>query len=121
MVPYIDFLKVGVPGPDLRKFVDNMVQEAVGSTGDKSAVFSRYLDLVAKSQGSIKGSSGGLIVSVDAEGKMNYLVVEDLRELGLKLTKLHDIYRERQAARQQEYELYWSRTFSGIEKKGISR
>jgi hypothetical protein len=121
MVPYLDFLKEGVGGPDLRKFIDNMVKEAMCSTGDRSAVFSRYLDLVAKSQGSLKGSSGGLVVSVNAEGKMHYAVVEDLRELGLHLTKLHAIYTTRQAERQQQYEKQWSNTFSRSIEKGISR
>jgi hypothetical protein len=86
---------------------------------DKSAIHSRYLDVVAKSQGSIKGASGGMIVSVDHEGVVNYAVVEDLRELGVSLQRLHGIYAQRQVERQREYDAYWSRTFSP--SKGYER
>ena len=120
IVPYLDFQDMNVRGPDLRGFIDAMVSEAAHSTSDKSATFSRYLQVVAQSQGSIKGSSGGLIVSIDDSGTVNYAVVEDLRELGLKLTKLHNMYLQRQIERQQQYELQWSRSFSGPERGGLS-
>ena len=119
IVPYLDFRTAGVRGPNLQKFIDDMVAEAMSTKTDKSALYSRYLRVVANSQGSIKGSSGGLIVSVDGNNKLNYAVVEDLRELGLSLAHLHGIYTERQVRRQQEYELKRARTF--YKTPGISR
>ncbi|WP_157750865.1 hypothetical protein [Janthinobacterium svalbardensis] len=119
--PYLDFNKIVESKINFGEFIGEMVKEAIGATDDRSAIFSRYLRILAESQGSIKGSSGGLIVSVDDSGLIKYVVVEDLREIGLKLDRLQEIYRQRQLERQQQYEKQWTRSLPGIQRDGHSR
>ncbi len=94
--------------------------DALRSPPDRSEIFSRYLELVGRCQGSIKGASGGLIVSVDVTGKVNYVVVEDLREWRLQLEKFHSLYLQRHIERQHQYERQRSHSYSELEREGYS-
>ncbi|MGO4382126.1 hypothetical protein AB4Z19_27980 [Pseudoduganella sp. RAF19] len=102
IVPYLDFQESQGDGRKFQVFIDDLVSEATKSGSDNSNLYNRYLQLVAMCQGSAKGSSGGVIVSVTNEGKVNYFVVEDLRELGFELSQLHTKFLQRQAQQQRE-------------------
>ncbi|MRV70683.1 hypothetical protein GJ700_02985 [Duganella sp. FT92W] len=95
IVPYLDFRNTHQPEINIHSFINSMITEA-HSESDYSTLYDRYLNVVALAQGSIKGSSGGIVVSVDSNGNISYVVVEDLRDLGLTLNKLHDVYLQRQ-------------------------
>lgn len=94
IVPYLDFMRPRHVEKNLQLFIEKIV-EAAQSTYDNSECYSRYLKVVADSQGSITGSSGGLIVCLDNNGKVNYMAVDDLRDLRLTLSELHDVYIQR--------------------------
>jgi hypothetical protein len=102
MVPYLDFLTNEGRRQELQSFINDLVIEAMRTGPDRTSLFARYLHLVATCQGSVKGSSGGVVVSVDGAGKVNYVTVEDLRELGMTLSQLHAMYEQHQLQRQQE-------------------
>jgi len=105
IVPYLDFNNRALPGPSLQQFIEEMVAEAISVGQDRSELYSEYLDVVARCQGAPKGGSGALIVSVDGGGHLNYAVVEDLRELGLSLSRYHQLNQDRQISLQPEQEL----------------
>lgn len=95
IVPYLDFMLPQQAETDLQRFIEEII-EAAHSSLDHAEHYARYLKVVAYSQGSISGSSGGLIVCINEEGKVSYVVVDDLRDLRLTLSKLHEFYLQRQ-------------------------
>lgn len=126
--PYLDLERTELEGPSLNQFISDMVNEAFSPGPTEEATFSRYLALVSLCQGSIKGGSGGLVVSVDTKGKIHYAVVEDLRELGLKLHLYHDLYVSRQLERFVRYQKQrehdqkqLDRSFDGRSRGGMER
>jgi hypothetical protein len=97
IVPYLDQRLKTNSGPKMLEFINSIVDEVLNSKTDKTVEFSRYLELVANSQGSPVGSSGGLITAINPNGEIRYIIVEDLRELDLTLKKVHGLYLQRQA------------------------
>ncbi|MTV39013.1 hypothetical protein [Duganella radicis] len=114
IVPYLDFQQPAAAKKTLQEFIAAMVNEAAQSGPDNGELYDRYLEVLANCQGSAKGSSGGLVASVDENGNVSYVVVEDLRELGLTLTQLHSLYQQRQ----QELTLQLTRELN-YERGGI--
>jgi hypothetical protein len=118
IVPYLFQDDTKYQSITLEQFIASTVHDAIHGTDEKASLFMDYLTLVASCQGSVRGSSGGLVVTVDKTGTVHYAIVEDLRELGMKLVMLHDFYLERQIQLQKQYERQYSRSYGDRERGG---
>lgn len=96
--PYLDMerlAKSDSTADALSHFIDGMVSDAMREGDELDERYSHYLQLVSFCNGKESGSSGGLIVSIDADGKLNYAVIENLNELSLELARYQELFEQR--------------------------
>lgn len=117
IVPYLDFHSTKEKGPAFLDFVNLTVADVANANEDRSELFSRYLQVVADCQGAPDGASGGMIISVNGDDQLTYVVVDDLRHLGMELKQFHDMHYQQQRQieneRQKQLTIERSRTWSG--------
>lgn len=86
-MPYLEISDLGSVDPynihALDRFVDAIADEAVSgeASEEEQALYRSYLALVCRSQGSPSTSSGGLLLQVTEDGKLQYVAISDLRQM----------------------------------------
>lgn len=122
--PYLELEITNKKGPTFSEFIDQIVKEAFSNRPVNDSNFARYLELIARLQGKKtdgSGGSGGLIISIDKDHRVNYAVVEDLRELSLNMRDYHLFY-EARLNHQKAVSLKFEKTFyDGLERKSKER
>lgn len=79
----------------LPNFIEGMVADAMSAGEELDERYSHYLQLVSFCNGKESGSSGGLIVSVAADGRLNYAVIDNLNEISLELVRYQELFKQR--------------------------
>nr|WP_116343016.1 hypothetical protein [Cupriavidus taiwanensis] len=104
-IPYLDFEMRQLPRRPMESFTEEVAAAATSSvvSSERRALYSEYLELVAFAQGGLQGASGGLIVCVNADGVLDYVVLPDLRDIVLDHRLVCEAYFDgnRQAQLQQ--------------------